>query len=56
MSFSVVGSETSGPAARCEKRDPYCLVPLEQHHSPTFVSSGQIVARVVELDGRDDIR
>lgn len=46
----------STPAARCEKRSPYRLVPLEQHHSPAFVSGGQVVTRVVKLDGRDDIR
>lgn len=30
----------------------YCLVPLKKHNSPSFVTSCQIIARVVEFDCR----
>jgi hypothetical protein len=34
----------------------YRLVPLKQHNSPPFVSSCQIIARVVEFDSGDYVR
>ena len=33
----------------------YCLVPLEQHNSTTFVSGCKIIPCLVEFDGGDDI-
>lgn len=29
----------------------YCLVPLKEHHSASLITSGKIVASVIELNG-----
>jgi hypothetical protein len=34
----------------------YSLVSLEQHHSSSLVTRSQIIASVVEFDGRDNVR
>ena len=31
------------------------IVPLKQHDAPTLVTGGEVVARLVELDGRDNV-
>ena len=34
----------------------YRLIPLEQHHSSSLITCGQVVSGVVKFDGRDDVR
>ena len=35
--------------------EPYRLVPLEQDHTTALVASCEVVARLVEFDGGDDV-
>jgi len=57
MFFSAECQQFSGKIPRpCQNTAlAYGLVSLKQHNSPSFVTSCQIVACVVELDGRDNV-
>jgi hypothetical protein len=57
MFFSAECQQFSGKIPRpcLNTALAYGLVSLKQHNSPSFVTSCQIVACVVELDGRDNV-
>ena len=47
---------SSIPTLVCTRPVVYRFVPLEQHHTATFVTRCKVIARLVKLNGRDDIR
>ena len=54
-SFLLGGVSENGPRGLWSRR-AYCFVPFEKDHTTTLVTSREIVTRLVEFDGGNDIR
>jgi hypothetical protein len=52
----LLGGVSDDGSRRLWSRRTYCFVPFEKDHTTTLVTSREIVTRLVELDGGNDIR
>ena len=52
----LLGGVSDDGSRRLWSRRTYCFVPFEKDHTTTLVTGREIVTRLVELDGGNDIR
>ena len=52
----LLGGVSDNGSRRLWSRRTYCFIPFEKDHTTTLVTSREIVTRLVELDGGNDIR
>ena len=52
----LLGGVSENGSRRGWSRRTYCFIPFEKDHTTTLVTGREIVTRLVELDGGNDIR